>query len=87
MSETPNGTPPIDRQNLEARLDELTAENERLRNQLARLRTERDDYLNVLRKIAPEHAITEEDIMEVMRNGISGRQVLAELEELVRKAS
>jgi hypothetical protein len=70
----------------EMRLAELLAENDRLKAELAQTRIERDDYLKALYKLAPEYMFTAEEIQDMMTNGVDGREVLAELEAMVKES-
>ena len=76
-SATTNGatsTVDTDRQ----RIDQLQREVEQLRRELAQARAERDDYLGLLRKVAPAYAITAADVQEALNKGVTLGQLLEE---------
>lgn len=83
LNTTTNGPP--DQQ--EIRLRELTAENERLKAEVARTRIERDDYLKALYKLAPEYMFTAEEIQDMIANLGSGRVFMEEIQKTLTEAS
>jgi hypothetical protein len=71
---------------LEARVRELIAENEKLKEDLARTKIERDDFLSALRFHAPGQFFTAEDLAEFRKNAITGDELLRELDEIARQS-
>jgi septal ring factor EnvC (AmiA/AmiB activator) len=73
---------PTDDADLRAELSRLTAENERLKKQLADTRAQRAEYLDALCKLMPPVELpTEEEMAEQMKNLIPADQVLKEIRE------
>jgi hypothetical protein len=68
------------------RLAEMMAENERLQAEVEQIKRERDDYLKALYRFAPEYMFTAEEIQDMMTNGVSGREVLAMVEAMVKES-
>ena len=65
-------------------MDELRAENERLRKQLAETRAQRAEYLNYLFEFFPPVVLpSEEEMAEQMKNLIPAEQVMRELDEML----
>jgi hypothetical protein len=65
---------------------ELRAECQRLREQLAKIQAERDEYRQALDAIiggAP--VITRAELEDLEKNGIPGERVLEEVEQLLRE--
>jgi hypothetical protein len=87
MADMTDGNGAGEEARLQARLRELEAENERLKKELERAGMERDSYLQALNKVAPEIVFTEADVKEFMENGVPAHEVLAAVEEIVRKGA
>jgi chromosome segregation ATPase len=76
---------PTDDADLRAELEQLKAENERLKKQLADTRAQRAEYLNYICELLPPVALpTEEEMAEQMKNLIPAEQVLRDLREARR---
>jgi hypothetical protein len=70
---------------MQKQLDELRAENERLRKQLAETRAQRAEYLQYLSEFLPPVELpTEAEMAEQMKNLIPAEQVLRELDEIMK---
>jgi hypothetical protein len=77
---------PTDDADLRAEVARLTAENERLKKQLADTRAQRAEYLDALCKLMPPVELpTEEEMREQMKHMIPADQVLRELGEILKK--
>ena len=68
----------------EMSMQELLTENARLKAEVAQVSLERDEYLNRLYRLFPEYVFTEADILDLLKNGVSGREILADLEGLAK---
>jgi hypothetical protein len=89
-STSKNGPIPIDLKEeldrLRSYVKQLTEENDRLKDKLEHVQTERDDFLRALRYYDPDQFFTAEDLAEFRKNAISGRQMLEELEAMMRES-
>lgn len=77
---------PTDDGDLRAEIARLTAENERLKKQLADTRAQRAEAVDALCKLMPPVELpTEEEMAEQMKHMIPADQVLRELDEILKK--
>lgn len=77
---------PTDDAELRAELEQVKAENERLKRQLAETRAQRAEYLDALCKLMPPVELpTEDEMREQMKHMIPADQVLRELDEILKK--
>ena len=76
---------PTDDADLRAELARLTAENERLKKELAETRTQRAEAVEALCKFMPPVELpTEEEMKQQMKHMIPADQVLRELDEILK---
>ena len=73
-------TPAKARNEVEHEVHRLREENEQLRADLAQAQVARDDYLEILRKVAPEYAITQADLDRAVPSGPWLDELIAQLE-------
>ena len=70
---------------LSKQMDDLRAENERLRKQLAETRTQRAEYLAYLCEFLPPVELpSEEEMAEQMKHVVPAKQALREIRERVK---
>jgi chromosome segregation ATPase len=73
---------PNDEADLRKQVDELKAENERLRKQLADTRAQRAEYMKYITEILPPIELpSEEEMAEQMKHLVPADQVLKEIRE------
>lgn len=73
---------PTDDTDLRKQVDELKAENERLRKQLADTRAQRAEYMKYITELLPPMDLPSEDEMaEQMKHLVPAEQVLREIRE------
>lgn len=77
---TPSDSSPV---GSEVRVRELERENAQLREELAQARADATAYWQTLRTVAPEYAVTEGEMREVVENPVPLRAGLAEAERLL----
>ena len=69
-------------------VEDLTAERDRLRGELARVQEERDQYLRALYAVTrQEVTISPEELTEWEQDGLSFAEVLAGVEDSLKEAS
>jgi hypothetical protein len=73
---------------LRCQVDELRAENERLRKQLAETRAQRAEYMNYLSEFLPPAKLpSEKEMAEQMKRLIPAEQVVRELDEMLQNSA
>ena len=76
---------PTDDTDLRKQVDELKAENERLRTQLADTRAQRAEYMKYITELLPPMDLPSEDEMaEQMKHLVPADEVLRELDEILK---
>jgi hypothetical protein len=73
-------------EDLRAEITRLTAENERLKKQLAETRAQRAEAVDALCRLMPPVELpTEEEMIEQMKHTVPAEQVLRELDEILKR--
>src|SRR5580692_4994700 len=70
---------------LRALAKHLTEENGRLKQELEQEKTYSAGYLRSLQMFAPQYTFTQEQIDDMRANGVSARQLVQELEAIMRE--
>ncbi len=70
---------------LRALAKQLTEENGRLKRELEQEKSYSAGYLRTLQVFAPQYTFTQEQIDDMRVNGVSGRQVLQDLEAIMQE--
>jgi hypothetical protein len=70
---------------LRALAKQLTEENGRLKQELEQEKSYSAGYLRTLQVFAPQYTFTQEQIDDMRVNGVSGRQVLQDLEAIMQE--
>ncbi len=72
----------------QAKLSALATDNRQVQEELARTLAERDEYSNAVHYLTQrQYAITQEDIAEAEREGLTLDQFVGKLEEIVNRKS
>ncbi len=74
-----------ERLQLQRTAQELSEECAALRNELAEVRTEQDQYLEALyARTRTDFSFTEEELRDLEHSGVTSEQVLAEIDKVLR---
>ncbi|HEX3148338.1 MAG TPA: hypothetical protein VHR66_09665 [Gemmataceae bacterium] len=74
-----------DNSDIRAELDQLKAENERLRKQLAQTRADRKEAVDALCKFMPPPNLpSEEEMIEQLKYAVPAEQVIREMDEILK---
>jgi hypothetical protein len=77
---------PNDNADLRAELEQLKAENERLKKELTATRAQRKEAVDALFKfLPPPNLPSEEEMIAQMKHMVPASQVLRELDEILKK--
>ena len=76
---------PNDDADLRAELEQLKAENERLKKQLAQTRADRKEAVDALCKFMPPPNLpSEEEMIEQLKHTVPAEQVIREMDEILK---